>query len=147
MNKNALAISPKASPQIKQLIVAADKILLSPQTAGVIRQMISGGQTLVKGAVPFIATLVMKLQAQSGPLGNDDEAMLIFHICGHFAEIVHDLGDPEAKNTQKLTAQLMSAVHNMMTSGNPTQQSPMAQLGSGQAQGQAPQGPPQPGAQ
>jgi len=146
MNKNALAISPKASPQVRQLIVAADKILLSPSMSGVIKQMISGAQSLVKGAVPFLANLIMKLESKSGPLQNDDEAMLIFHVCGHFAEMAHELGDPDAKDTQKLTAALMSGIHNMMTSGKPDQPSPMGQLGAANAPQPQQQPPPQQGA-
>jgi hypothetical protein len=137
-----LAISPKASPQVKQMIQVGDRILLDPSQTNVIRHMISGAQTLVKGAAPFIANLVMQLEAKFGPLENNDEAMLIFHLCGHFIGLAADLGDPEAKDQGKATAQLMTAVHQIMAGGGqqPGQGGPMQQLQGGQ---QAPGGAPQ----
>jgi hypothetical protein len=129
-----LAISPKASPQVKQMIQVGDRILLDPSQTNVIRHMISGAQTLVKGAAPFIANLVMQLEAKFGPLENNDEAMLIFHLCGHFISLVAELGDPEAKNQGQATAQLMSAVHQILAGGGqqPGQAAPMQQLQGGQ---------------
>lgn len=133
-----LYIDPKASPQAKQFIQAAQQVLFSVQTMPVLKQMIAGGKSLVAGAAPFVANLVMKLQGKLGPLNDVDLPMVVFHICGYIADFAHDLGDPEAKDTKKITAAMGTAVKQMLDGGQqgqqqqpqqPPQQAPLQQLG------------------
>lgn len=135
-----LYVDPKASSQAKQFIQAAQQVLFSVKTMPVLKQMIAGGKSLVAGAAPFVANLVMKLQSKLGPLNEVDLPMVVFHICGYIADFAHDLGDPEAKDTKKLTAAMGTAVKQILQGGQAgqppapqqpaqPQQAPLQQLG------------------
>lgn len=136
-------VDPNASPKVRPYIIAARTLLYSVKMMPVLKTMITGGKTLVKGCAPFVANMVMKLESRMGPLEQQDEAMLILHICGSIADIAKELHDPEVKNgTKKPVAQMMLAVHQMMggQTGQPQPPSPLQQM-----QSQAPQAPPQGG--
>ena len=141
-------VDPNASPKVRQYITAARTMLYSVKMMPVLKQMITGGKTLVKGCAPFVAQLVMKLESKMGPLESHDEAMLILHICGSIADMAHELKDPEVKNgTKKAVAQMMLAVHQMMggQTGQPQPPSPLGQLQPAGGQQPPPQAPPQGG--
>lgn len=114
-------ISPKASPVARKFIVAARAILYSVQMTSAIKQMMTGADSLEKSAAPFIATLVMKLQAKMGPLSPQDLPMVVYHICGSVADLAKELGDPAAKDTHKLCARLMMAVKAILDGQHPGQ--------------------------
>lgn len=134
-------ISPQASPAARKFIVAARAILYSVQMTSAIKQMMTGSDSLEKSAAPFIATLVMKLQAKLGPLTPQDLPMVVYHICGSVADLAKALGDPAASDTQKLCARLMTAVKAILDGQHPGQP-PQASPGSPSVPGQSPSPPP-----
>lgn len=141
-------IDSNASPKARQYIKAARNVLYSVKMLPVIKQMITGGKTLVKGCAPFVANMVMKMESKMGPLEQQDEAMLILHICGSIVDMAKELHDPEVKNsTKQVVAQMMLAVHQMMggQTGQPQQPSPLGQMQPQQGAPPPPQQPPQGG--
>lgn len=141
-------IDPNASPKARQYITAARNVLYSVKMMPVLKQMITGGKTLVKGCAPFVANMVMKLEAKLGPLEQQDEAMLILHICGSIADMAKELKDPEVKNgTKQVVAQMMLEVHKIMGGQQPQQPSPLGQMQPQQGAPPTPQAPQQGGMQ
>lgn len=133
-------IAPQASPAAKQFIQAALAIIYSAKTAPVLKQMISGSQTLAKGCAPFVAQLVIKLEGKLGPLSPEDEPMVVLHICGAIADMAEKLGDPECKNgTKRPVAQMMTAVKQLISQQQPPDPSQQGQPPLQQMQPGAPQ--------
>lgn len=133
-------IAKQASPTARKFINAARAILYSVKMTPVIRHMLTGADTLEKSAAPFVAMIVMQLQTKLGPLSPQDLPMVVYHICGSLADLAHELGDPAAKNTEKLCARLMTAVKAVLSGQHPGQppQASTAPPGSSPVPGQSP---------
>lgn len=143
----AMIIPDEASQKARDAIAACRTAMYDPTAKDAYRAVLTGADTLVKSAYPFVAQLVTEVEQRTGGLNSADLDMVVYCVAGSIVADARAAGDPDVQ-TDDDVKQAASDIHDEVIrvmganqDGQEMSAGGMDQQQMGQGQPQQPQGP------
>lgn len=109
-------IDPNASPKVKTFLLAAQHIVLNPQTADILKQLLSQGQDPAQTLAAFIGKTMDGIETRLGPLQDQEHDQVAVHIAGWLVSSLQEMGMPgldTPAGRQDLIGRILQALDGM----------------------------------
>jgi hypothetical protein len=138
-------IDPNATPKVKTYLTAAKAIVVNPQTADILKKMLTQGQDPAMTLATFIGKTIDTLETKLGPLEQQEHDQVAVHIAGWLVSSLQHMGMPGLDDQgarHDLLGRILQALDQLTGGDQPQDQGAPQQPPDG-AVPSAPQGSPQ----
>lgn len=116
-------IAPDVTPEVRQFIQNCRLLMYSEEFTPIIKQALTGSESLSESAAPVLMEIVSRAQDKMGPLSDEDLQTVLTHLAGTIVSTAKMLGDPEAEDGQEAVEAIVGLV-NEMTAGGEAEEAP-----------------------